>query len=101
MIFPSNQLRYRTSGTFPSILPDFVIYFSHRLHEKSFVNLVTAIEVIYTTVQTEQFWFFINSIIFLAMQASSVKFLKTLHAEQIAKLQVKNQTECELLEDLR
>lgn len=34
-------------------------------------------------------------------KGSSVKFLKNLHAEQIAKLQVKNQTECELLEDLR
>ncbi|XP_065205043.1 protein nervous wreck isoform X2 [Planococcus citri] len=34
-------------------------------------------------------------------KGSSVKFLKTLHTEQIAKLQVKNQTECELLEDLR
>ncbi|XP_071439779.1 protein nervous wreck isoform X3 [Hetaerina americana] len=29
------------------------------------------------------------------------KFLKTLHAEQVAKLQAKNQYECELLEDIR
>lgn len=37
----------------------------------------------------------------MKFQSGSVKFLKNLHAEQIAKLQVKNQTECELLEDLR
>ncbi|XP_073974020.1 FCH and double SH3 domains nervous wreck isoform X2 [Rhodnius prolixus] len=30
-----------------------------------------------------------------------VKFLKNLHTEQIAKLQLKNQNECELLDDIR
>ncbi|KAG8335697.1 F-BAR and double SH3 domains protein 2 [Homalodisca vitripennis] len=29
------------------------------------------------------------------------KFLKNLHAEQLAKLQLKNQNECELLDDIR
>lgn len=29
------------------------------------------------------------------------KFLKNLHAEQITKLQLKNQHECDLLEDIR
>ncbi|KAG8224232.1 hypothetical protein J437_LFUL002688, partial [Ladona fulva] len=34
-------------------------------------------------------------------QGNYAKFLKTLHAEQAAKLQAKNQYECELLEDVR
>ncbi|KAF6200571.1 hypothetical protein GE061_005014 [Apolygus lucorum] len=29
------------------------------------------------------------------------KFLKNLHSEQVAKLQLKNQNECDLLEDVR
>lgn len=35
------------------------------------------------------------------MQGNHAKFLKNLHAEQVAKLQLKNQHECELLEDIR
>lgn len=34
-------------------------------------------------------------------QGNHAKFLKTLHSEQVAKLQLKNQHECELLEDIR
>lgn len=30
-----------------------------------------------------------------------MKFLKNLHTEQVAKLQLKNQHECDLLEDIR
>ncbi|KAH8302300.1 hypothetical protein KR044_004916, partial [Drosophila immigrans] len=35
------------------------------------------------------------------MQGNYVKFLKNLHTEQVAKLQLKNQHECDLLEDIR
>jgi hypothetical protein len=34
-------------------------------------------------------------------QGNYTKFLKNLHAEQVAKLQAKNQHECDLLEDIR
>ncbi|KAI5730318.1 hypothetical protein M8J76_012361 [Diaphorina citri] len=34
-------------------------------------------------------------------QGNYVKFLKNLHTEQIAKLQLKNQNECDLLDDIR
>ncbi|KAH8286186.1 hypothetical protein KR054_003996, partial [Drosophila jambulina] len=34
-------------------------------------------------------------------QGNYVKFLKNLHTEQVAKLQLKNQHECDLLEDIR
>lgn len=34
-------------------------------------------------------------------QGNYAKFLKNLHSEQIAKLQLKNQHECDLLEDIR
>lgn len=37
----------------------------------------------------------------LFLQGNHAKFLKNLHAEQVAKLQLKNQHECELLEDIR
>lgn len=36
-----------------------------------------------------------------AQQGNYAKFLKSLHTEQINKLQVKNQYECELLDDIR
>lgn len=35
------------------------------------------------------------------VQGNYVKFLKNLQSEQLAKLQLKNQHECELLEDIR
>lgn len=35
------------------------------------------------------------------LQGNYVKFLKNLHTEQVAKLQLKNQHECDLLEDIR
>lgn len=38
---------------------------------------------------------------YLTFQGNYVKFLKNLHTEQLAKLQLKNQHECELLEDIR
>lgn len=41
-----------------------------------------------------------NYILFV-LQGNYSKFLKNLHAEQIAKLQLKNQNECELLDDMR
>lgn len=45
---------------------------------------------------------FYNSSIFLHnFQGNYGKYLKGLHSEQIAKLQLKNQHECELLEDIR
>lgn len=34
-------------------------------------------------------------------QGNYTKFLKNLHSEQLAKLLLKNQNECELLEDIR
>lgn len=34
-------------------------------------------------------------------QGNYAKFLKNLHSEQLAKLQLKNQHECDLLEDIR
>lgn len=34
-------------------------------------------------------------------QGNYTKFLKALHTEQLSKLQLKNQHECELLEDIR
>lgn len=34
-------------------------------------------------------------------QGNFSKYLKSLHTEQVAKLQLKNQHECELLEDIR
>lgn len=34
-------------------------------------------------------------------QGNYAKFLKNLHTEQLTKLQLKNQHECELLEDIR
>jgi hypothetical protein len=37
----------------------------------------------------------------LMLQGNYVKFLKHLHSEQVAKLQAKNQHECDLLEDIR
>lgn len=41
-----------------------------------------------------------NSIINF-LQGNYTKFLKNLHTEQLAKLQLKNQHECDLLEDIR
>lgn len=35
------------------------------------------------------------------LKGNYAKFLKNLHSEQIAKLQAKNQHECDLLEDIR
>ena len=35
------------------------------------------------------------------LQGNYAKFLKHLHSEQVAKLQAKNQHECDLLEDIR
>lgn len=35
------------------------------------------------------------------LQGNYTKFLKNVHAEQAAKLQAKNQHECDLLEDIR
>lgn len=35
------------------------------------------------------------------LQGNYTKFLKNLHTEQLAKLQLKNQHECDLLEDIR
>lgn len=35
------------------------------------------------------------------LQGNYAKFLKNLHAEQISKLQTKNQLECDILEDIR
>lgn len=37
----------------------------------------------------------------LLLQGNYAKFLKNLHSEQLAKLQLKNQHECDLLEDIR
>lgn len=37
----------------------------------------------------------------MVFQGNYAKFLKNLHTEQIAKLQLKNQHECDLLEDIR
>lgn len=42
-----------------------------------------------------------NKRIIFHSQGNHTKFLKTLHTEQVAKLQMKNQHECELLEDIR
>lgn len=39
--------------------------------------------------------------IFDLFQGNYTKFLKNLHTEQLAKLQLKNQHECDLLEDIR
>lgn len=36
-----------------------------------------------------------------SFQGNYAKFLKNLHSEQLAKLQLKNQHECDLLEDIR
>lgn len=38
---------------------------------------------------------------FFYQQGNYAKFLKNLHTEQLAKLQLKNQHECDLLEDIR
>lgn len=38
---------------------------------------------------------------FFQQQGNYAKYLKGLHSEQLAKLQLKNQHECELLEDIR
>lgn len=38
---------------------------------------------------------------FFLFQGNYTKFLKNLHTEQLAKLALKNQNECELLEDIR
>lgn len=35
------------------------------------------------------------------LKGNYVKFLKNLHSEQLAKLHLKNQNECDLLEDIR
>ena len=40
-------------------------------------------------------------IIIIVLQGNYTKFLKNLHTEQLAKLQLKNQHECDLLEDIR
>lgn len=42
-----------------------------------------------------------NNYCFLLFQGNYVKFLKNLHIEQINKLVLKNQHECDLLEDIR
>lgn len=39
--------------------------------------------------------------IFLVFQGPYLKTLKHVHTEQIARLQAKNQHECDLLEDIR
>jgi hypothetical protein len=39
--------------------------------------------------------------VFRLFQGNYTKFLKNLHTEQLAKLQLKNQHECDLLEDVR
>lgn len=43
---------------------------------------------------------YVDTYVYL-FQSNYTKFLKNLHTEQIAKLQAKNQHECDLLEDLR
>lgn len=42
-----------------------------------------------------------SNVLFALFQGNYAKFLKNLHSEQLAKLQLKNQLECELLEDIR
>lgn len=44
---------------------------------------------------------FLSSPLIRLSQGNHSKFLKSLHSEQVAKLQLKNQHECELLEDIR
>lgn len=39
--------------------------------------------------------------VFFIYQGNYTKFLKNLHTEQLAKLSLKNQHECELLDDIR
>lgn len=43
----------------------------------------------------------LHSYVSILLQGNYVKFLKNLHSEQIAKLLLKNQNECDLLEDIR
>ncbi|CAH1389617.1 unnamed protein product [Nezara viridula] len=44
---------------------------------------------------------YVTKLFGIRRKGNNAKFLKNLHAEQIAKLQLKNQNECELLEDIR
>jgi len=47
-------------------------------------------------------WCFVfNCYVLILFKGNYVKFLKNLHSEQIAKLLLKNQNECDLLEDIR